>query len=240
MSIRMVRTRKFGACSAICRHSAACSLHSTDVIIAVPRTKTRAILTRTRCFVRSISRDASHFGAHSGVRATKFRLFQPGCRNCQPDPSGRDRGPRGKMCSRSPQRIDRDREHTPHPRSRRPGRGPIAPAGHRACQPKRCQSQTEAKPQRDRSAVAQDTINPRRRSAACNFRPSISSGRSLLKAISSDASGSGRWHRNEAPNSMTRGIVVRVLSYWFPLQVCRVIMILSSVASRSSWRDWVD
>jgi hypothetical protein len=38
MSIRMVRTRKFGACSAICRHSAACSLHSTDVIIAVPRT----------------------------------------------------------------------------------------------------------------------------------------------------------------------------------------------------------
>jgi hypothetical protein len=78
MSIRMVRTRKFGACSAICRHSAACSLHSTDVIIAVPRTKTRAILTRTRCFVRSISRDASHFGAHSGVRATKFRLFQPG------------------------------------------------------------------------------------------------------------------------------------------------------------------
>ena len=78
MSIRMVRTRKFGACSAICRHSAACSLHSTDVIIAMPRTKTRAILTRTRCFVRSISRDASHFGAHSGVRATKFRLFQPG------------------------------------------------------------------------------------------------------------------------------------------------------------------
>jgi putative ABC transport system substrate-binding protein len=78
MSIRMVRTRRFGACSAICRHSAACSLHSTDVIIAVPRTKTRAILTRTRCFVRSISRDASHFGAHSGVRATKFRLFQPG------------------------------------------------------------------------------------------------------------------------------------------------------------------
>ena len=75
MSIRMVRTRKFGACSAICRHSAACSLHSTDVIIAVPRTKTRAILTRTRCFVRSISRDVSHFGAHSGVRATKFRLF---------------------------------------------------------------------------------------------------------------------------------------------------------------------
>ena len=70
-----------------------------------------------------------------------------------------------KCCSRSPQRIDRHRERTPHPQSCRPGRGPIGPAGHRTCQCKRCRSQTEAKPQRDRSAVAQDTINPTPRSS---------------------------------------------------------------------------
>ena len=43
-----------------------------------------------------------------------------------------------KCCSRSPQRIDRDRGRTPHPQSRRPGRGPIGPTRHRTDQCKRC------------------------------------------------------------------------------------------------------
>jgi hypothetical protein len=41
---------------------------------------------------------------------------------------------RGRHHSRSPQRIDRHRERNPHPQSRRPGRGPIGPVGHRARQ----------------------------------------------------------------------------------------------------------
>ena len=58
----------------------------------------------------------------------------------------------------------------PHPQSRRPGRGPIGPVGHRTRQCKRCRSQAEAQPQCHRGALAQDTINPTPRSSHARIR----------------------------------------------------------------------
>ena len=53
----------------------------------------------------------------------------------------RDRGPRRKICSGSPQRTHRDRGRNPRPQSGRPDRGPIGPVVHRTHQCKRCRSQ---------------------------------------------------------------------------------------------------
>jgi hypothetical protein len=58
-------------------------------------------------------------------------------RNRQPDPGRRDRGPRRKIGSGSPQRPHRDRGRNPRPQSCRPGRGPIGPVGHRTQCPAR-------------------------------------------------------------------------------------------------------
>ena len=113
-------------------------------------------------------------GAASSTGITSRR---PSCRAGpnKPAPSAGSRRKRSRPSSlkavrESPQCNDRDRGRTSHPTSCRPGRGPTGPTRHRT---RRCKAPDQSgseDTQRDRSAVAQDTIDPTPRSSRARNR----------------------------------------------------------------------